>query len=466
VHVALINTNRISPPIAPIGLEYVAEALAAACHQPLVLDLCWSEDWRPALAGFFAHAQPGLVGLTLRNTDDCALSSRQSFLGEFAEIVRAARSHTDALLVAGGAGFSTLPEQVLAQSDVDAGVWGDGEFALVVLADRLAAGQAWRDLPNLLWREGAQVRRNPPAFRDLSELPPMRRSWFDNPRYFTEGGQAGFESKRGCPGACIYCADPVAKGRQVRCRPPVAVADEIASLLAQGIDHLHTCDCEFNLPPEHATAVCEELTRRGLGERLRWYAYCAPAPFSRELAGAMRRAGCVGINFGADSGDAAMLRRLGRSYTPEEIASTVGWCREQGIVVMLDLLIGGPGETPATITRTLELMKRVNADRVGVSLGLRVYPGTRFAAEVAAGEHAAGLLERPGPEAPLFFLAPEIAPSAGDLIGRLTDGDPRFLFFDPSRPQSNYNYNANAVLVEAIRKGYRGAYWDILRRCQ
>ena len=29
---------------------------------------------------------------------------------------------------------------------------------------------------------------------------------------------------------------------------------------------------------------------------------------------------------------------------------------------------------------------------------------------------------------------------------------------------SNYNYNDNLILVEAIRSGYRGAFWDILRR--
>ncbi len=136
-------------------------------------------------------------------------------------------------------------------------------------------------------------------------------------------------------------------------------------------------------------------------------------------------------------------------------------CHAHGIVVMLDLLLGGPGETRESITRTLTLMKQVNAERVGVSLGVRVYPGTRFAAEVAAGRHAAGLLSQ---EDPAFFLEPQIADCAGDLINGLTAGDPRFLFFDPTRPQSNYNYNANAVLAEAIAQGYRGAYWDILRR--
>jgi len=97
----------------------------------------------------------------------------------------------------------------------------------------------------------------------------MTRSWVDNKRYFKEGGQAGFETKRGCNGSCIYCADPVAKGRNIRLRPPSAVADEVEHLVAQGIDHLHTCDSEFNLPPEHAIAVCEEFERRRLGDKVR-----------------------------------------------------------------------------------------------------------------------------------------------------------------------------------------------------
>jgi hypothetical protein len=52
-----------------------------------------------------------------------------------------------------------------------------------------------------------------------------------------------------------------------------------------------------------------------------------------------------------------------------------------------------------------------------------------------------------------------------DLLDELTRNDSRFLFFDSSRPASNYNCNANQVLTDAIGKGFRGAYWDILRRC-
>ena len=205
MHVALVNTNRIQPPIAPIGLDYVAEALNAAGHHVEILDLCWADDGVAAIAGFFNDdgADFGLVGATLRNTDDSVFTSRHSFLDEFADVVNTIRKHTDALIVLGGVGFSIMPEQVLELCEADAGVWGDGEFTLVELANKLEEKREWLDLPNLIWRGNGRWHRNPPSNPPLTNLPPMRRSWIDNRRYFREGGQAGIETKRGCPGQCI-----------------------------------------------------------------------------------------------------------------------------------------------------------------------------------------------------------------------------------------------------------------------
>jgi hypothetical protein len=77
-----------------------------------------------------------------------------------------------------------------------------------------------------------------------------------------------------------------------------------------------------------------------------------------------------------------------------------------------------------------------------------------------------GLVGGDGAFEPVFFLELDVAPFASQLLDELIGDDERFFFFDSSRPDRNYNYNANEVLVEAIRKGFRGAYWDILRRCQ
>ena len=472
MHLALINANRIKPPIAPIGLEYVAEAAHAAGHEVHVLDLCWEEDVDSAVAGFLGDSAFGLVGVSLRNTDDCPFASRDSFVADLAELVTKIRRHTEAPIVLGGVGFSVMPEEILELTGVALGVWGDGEFAIAALADCLEAGAGWReeaarrpaDLPGLVWHRDGEWHRHPPSGRPLNDLPPMRRNWVDTARYFREGGQAGIETKRGCPGKCVYCADPIAKGNRTRTRPPSAVVDELEALLDQGVDHFHTCDSEFNIPEDHAQAVCQETIDRGLGDKLRWYAYCSPVPFSAQTASLMSQAGCVGINFGVDSGDGRMLKRLKRGFGPEDILEATRRCREVGITVMLDLLLGSPGETRESVVRTVELMKESGAEQIGVALGVRVYPGTELCRQLDQDGPVEGLVGKGDALEPRFFLEPAVAPFVSELVDELIAGDERFLFFDPSRPERNYNYNANQRLVEAIAAGHRGAYWDILRQ--
>ena len=464
IQIALVNTNRMKPPIAPIGLEYVAEALDHAGFKPHILDLCWEEDWEFALSDFFCQNRFDFIGLSLRNTDDCAAINCQCFLPEFSSIAKIIRQHSQAPVVAGGVGFSVMPELVLDIAGLDAGIWGEGEFIMPRIASHISEKKDWRDLPNLVIRQENKWHRNPLWAPSLASLPPMSRKWVDNVRYFREGGQAGVETKRGCPQSCIYCADPLAKGKIVRVRPPESVVFELENLLSQGIDHVHTCDCEFNIPEAHAKEVCLEMIRKKLGEKLRWYAYCAPKPFSEELATLMRRAGCVGINFGTDSGDEKMLRNLKRSFLPRDIETAVLACKKEGIAVMIDLLIGAPGETRQSIQSTIELMKRIDPDRIGVVIGVRVYPGTELEIILKQNNYDGVVRDPDDPAAPVVFLESAVAPFVFDFVDKLIGQDKRFFFFDPTKPDKNYNYNANQKLLNALEKGYKGAYWDILRR--
>lgn len=468
--VLLINTNRMHPPVAPIALDYLAEALAAAGHSPHVLDLCMQADPIRALAGCFAGRTFDLVGLSFRNTDDCYMSGGESFVPWLVQLAAEVRCLTAAPVVVGGAGFSVMPTAILDACGAQFGVWGEGELALPALASNLDRPDR---VPGLLWRGGDRWHANPRAFVDPAALPTMTRRWVDNRRYFREGGQLGFETKRGCNQGCAYCADPVARGDAIRVRPPAGVVAEVRALLAMGGDHLHTCDSEFNLPLHHAEAVCDALIAAGLGDSIRWYAYCSPTPFPLSLAVKMRRAGCVGIDFGADSGDASVLARLGRRHTPDDLLTTARTCRKAGLVFMYDLLIGGPGESEASVRATVELMRKAEPDRVGVSVGVRLYPGTPLAAQAADGRlgpHATSLRgdERADPSLlkPVYYLSPALGDRAFPLLADLVGDDPRFFFADPARTDRNYNYNANRLLCDAIARGYRGAYWDILRRLQ
>ncbi len=469
----LINTNRMMPLIAPIGLEYVAEAVQDAGIDVDVLDLCLCEDPDDAVGRYFSDHAPRLIGLSFRNVDDCFWPSAQWFVPGLGALVQRLRTLSDAPIVVGGVGFSTFAHRVVEASGADFGVHGDGEQATVSLYRQLQNGRAFEAVDGLLWRRDNQIVCNQPAWPSRLSLPTRRRA-VDNPTYFARGGQCGFETKRGCDRKCFYCADPLAKGTQSRLRAPSEVADEIESLLAQGIDVLHTCDAEFNIPGAHACAVCGEFIRRGLGEKVRWYAYLAVTPFDAELAQAMKRAGCVGINFTGDSASESMLRTYCQPHRAEDLARAVRLCRDHQIKVMIDLLLGGPGETPETVATTIDFVKEIDPDCAGASVGVRLYPGTAMIQSV----EAEGPLEtNPAIRRkytgacdlfqPTFYISSALGSEPARLVKDLIAGDERFFEPTEERPDADatdHNYNDNAELTEAIAQGARGAYWDILHR--
>ncbi len=474
-HVLLVNPNRLRPAVAPIGLDYCADVLLARGIPVELLDLCFEHDPAAAIARALAGREPALIGVSVRNTDDCYLASGRDFLPDLASLVALLRRHSEAPIVLGGSGYSVAPGPILELLGADYGITGDGEEPLAMFARALQEGAlAPSAIPGLVWRKGGALRRNPPWLGPLHGLPPRRRELLDNERYFREGGQAGIETKRGCDRRCIYCADPLGKGRRVRPRTPEQVADEFAVLLCRGLDHLHLCDSEFNVPADHALAVCEELARRHLGERACWYTYATPAGFGAELAQAMRRAGCVGVNFGADSGHPAVLAALGRDFTPADLEATADACRRAGLIFMFDLLLGGPGETRATLAQTIRLVKQISPHRVGLSLGVRVYEGTPLARSLAAEgplsdnphlRRADGApLETHSLLHPVFYLSADLGEDPQGYLADLVGGDQRFFFPTPQVGGEAYNYSDNERLVEAISRGCRGAYWDILRR--
>ncbi|MDD1652779.1 MAG: radical SAM protein [Methanomicrobiales archaeon] len=468
----MVNPNRMKPPVTPIALDYLADGLSKHSIQADVLDLCLSPDWKTAIDDYFALGTLDAIGVTLRNIDDTTFASREFFLPGFKEVAGYLGSKTDAPIIVGGSGFSIMPEDVLDFCGLDLGIAGDGEQSLPLLAQALATGADFRSVPGLVYRYGAGFKRNAPLWEGFDDGRVPDRRAVDNPRYFAEGGMGSIETKRGCNQGCIYCVDAPSKGRRLRCRSPQAVVSEIDALLAQGVSILHTCDAEINLPAAHAEEVCHEIIRRGLGDKVGWYAYASPVPFDGNTAALYRKAGCLGINFGVDSADDGILRALGRDFDIDDLRQTAAACHEQGLVFMYDLLLGGPGETRDSLSRTIHAMKRMSPHRVGAALGIRVFPGTRLAdlvlrsgpAEFNPNLHGA-VKDNDRLFRPVFYLSAELGEDVQQYLDRLIGDDRRFLFMKP--PQAgdmNYNYNDNSDLVEAIRQGYRGAFWDILRR--
>ncbi|MGM0366476.1 MAG: B12-binding domain-containing radical SAM protein [Actinomycetota bacterium] len=466
--VLLINPNLMKPPVAPLGLEYIGSYLMQNSIDTHLLDLAWEDEPLKAIGDKINANRYDLIGISVRNTDDSSFATRDFVLKQTKKMVGEAKK-ADAPVVLGGCGFSIMPEAVLKYCRADFGIAGDGEEALLKLLDSLCSQKDCRSIPGLLYRQGPEIAGNPPAFGGNAVPIKLSRGFVRNRRYFAEGGQAGIETKRGCSRSCIYCADPLAKGKSVRFRDMEDIMDEIALLVEKGIYCFHLCDSEFNISSSQASEFCRQLIKSKINKKISWYTYAMPKPFPDSLAGLMKEAGCSGINFGADSASPEVLGTLGRDFGPRDIASAADACRKHGIACMIDLLLGGPGETPDTVAQTIKFARSLPVTAVGVNTGIRIYPGTIMAEMVKEEgfmpqnanlygkiEQNTDFLE------PVFYLSANLGAGMEEKISKLTAGDRRFMFM--SKSKKSYNYNQNMLLTKAIRKGRRGAYWHILEQ--
>ncbi|MBN1897294.1 MAG: radical SAM protein [Spirochaetes bacterium] len=459
--VLLINTNTIKPVIAPIGLEYVGEYLIKNKIDVFTLDLNFENDIKNSIQ----KTRPDVIGVTIRNTDDCTFPGKGFFLPDLKKILEEIKKSTSSPIVAGGVGFSVMPGEILEFLELDHGICGDGEAFYQFIKNYPAI----ENVPNLIYRKEGTLITNKVQYSDLSRLNP-KRVLFNNIRYFREGGQGSLETKRGCNKACIYCADPVSKGCRIRLRDPESVCDEFQSLLKQNIHTFHLCDSEFNIPYEHASHICEAMIKKDLGKKIKWYAYMSPGPFDLDLAHLMREAGCAGINFGADSGSDKILKTYKRDFTANDLIRTGKDCKKAGLTFMFDLLLGGPGEDEKTCRETIDLMKEIKPDVVGTAMGVRIYNHTGLAdmikeqGIISQNRDLYGVIENNDNFLkPIFFLSSKIGEKIFPFVEDLTSHDKRFLF-SYGKNKRDYNYNQNTVLTNAIKAGHRGAFWDILRK--
>ena len=443
----------------------MAEALGEVKTPLRVLDLALADDWKVALLKELEAGEPIAIGISVRNTDDCSFITQKSFLPWITDVVEEVRYYCNSPIILGGPGFSVMPEAILRLTKADIGIIGDAEEAMLALVNRLMVKNDYRDLANLIFKNGDEVIRNKVVFGELASSPLPGRRMFDNKKYQDLGAMVGVETKRGCPGKCVYCADPVIKGKQIRLRPHKLVVDELKDLIDQGVSWFHLCDSEFNIPITHAKELCRAIIDSGLSSKVNWYCYCSPVPFDFELAGLMHQAGCKGVNFGVDSLSDVQLLRLGREHNLDSVKTLVNVLNKQGLNYIFDLLVGGPGETEATIKESILGIKNLGVPLSGVSIGIRVYPGTYLARALSHGFSKDGLYPSDANYYdPTFFVSPYLENEALKITQHIIGDDSRFLLLSNPAEQGSYNYADDEYLSEIIKTGERGAYWDIISR--
>jgi hopanoid biosynthesis associated radical SAM protein HpnJ len=246
-----------------------------------------------------------------------------------------------------------------------------------------ASGKDLQEIQGVSYRDNGRIVHNAdrPPIEDLDALPfvvDVYRRDVDPTKYnlpFLKYPYLSFCTSRGCPARCIYCLWPqTLSGHAWRVRSPQNVVAEVkrARELFPEVKEIFFDDDTWTWGKARVLELCRHLK----GLNFTWSCN-SRVQADYEMLQAMKEAGCRLLVVGFESGVQGILNNMKKGTTVEQAVTFMKNCRQLGLTVHGDFMLGLPGETRETILRTIEFAKQLDPETIQVSLA-HPYPGTEL----------------------------------------------------------------------------------------
>jgi len=291
------------------------------------------------------------------------------------------------LVVLGGPEATMRAADYMASCPADGVCLGEGEQSFPLFLRALPAevpqgGKAElldslkaQQLPGWQW-QGEDAPAAPAPLPDLAALPFL----------YTDAELAAlkeqhkvvyYESSRGCPHACSFCASARERLRE---RPLALVMEELPRL-AEGGGQIKFIDRTFNADVERAVAITKkvlELYRPGLS----WHFEINPYDLPEELAALWLTAppDYLKLEIGVQTLYKPALRAVGRTGDWDKAEPLIKRLIDARVHLHLDLIAGLPKDKPETFAASFHRLHQLSPDYLQFGF-LKVLPGSLLAAQ-------------------------------------------------------------------------------------
>jgi radical SAM superfamily enzyme YgiQ (UPF0313 family) len=357
--------------LTPIGLAYLAGMLREWTDSRVDLLDCRAENYSVSEAiRRIKELGPDIIFFTLGTP---ALDSSGTFFRRLKEEI------PNLQVAAVGTHVTVLPRESLEALPIDYIIRGEPEETARDLITALERGGDLEEVKGLSFRSDNRIINNPdrPLLEDIDLLPFPARDLLPNEKYsapFARHRPFGLIlTARGCPYKCKFCATRAYYGHTWRPRKIESIVAELRLMVERyGIRDIGFWDDTFTIQPEMVIALCRKIIKEEL--KIEWICLSRVDTVNRELLAWMKKAGCYQIQFGVESGDEEILRRLGKPVTIKEVKQAFQWCVEEGIEPVAFFMIGNPGETEESIRKTIDLALELPVSYVSFNINTP-YPG-------------------------------------------------------------------------------------------
>ena len=293
----------------------------------------------------------------------------------FINFMNAIKEKKVACLV-GGVFPSSAPEKVIELDFVDYVCRGEGEGALVDLANALEEDSDPTNIKNL-WvkKNGKIVARNSirPAL-DVNTLPVQDLSIFEDmslhrPMMGKIYRMAPVETQRGCPYTCRFCNSPEKNefynaqkaGRFFRKRTMKHLHTELKEIVSKhGIEYIFfITDTFLAMSEKEFDEFCEMYSEF----KLPFFMNTRPETVTERRAKKLKEVNCHRVNIGVEHGNHKFRADVvGRAYKNDLAIKAFDFMYDAGISTVSNSIVGYPDETRELIFDSIELARQLKCD--------------------------------------------------------------------------------------------------------
>lgn len=360
----------------PYGILQLGTILEEVGHQVLVIDVF--PDNPTIFLNQVRKFKPELVGFSIETPAYAKVMHANSYISKHLP---------SAIRCAGGVHTSARPESTLRDMALDFVVYGEADVSFPQVVKHITHKKDWQDIHGICFLDKKDnFIQNPPAsvVKNLDDLPILNRRL--NPYhdyYFSPPGNirgmfndrsTQMMTARGCPFDCTFCSSRVIFGKRIRRRSVPHVIDEIRYLKNSfHINTLFFVDDTFTVQPGWVVSFCEQLIKQNI--KITWCCQSRADTISPDLLQLMKRAGCIQIDIGIESGSPKVLKALKKGETPAELESAVNIIKAAGLRVLCSFVVGSPEEDIDDIKMTADFVRRTRPT-ISQYYTLSPYPGS------------------------------------------------------------------------------------------
>lgn len=345
--------------VVPIGLYYIGAVLKENQYDVEILNWHNINKTSHKIEETFREKKPDVIGFSIVH------ANRWGGI-DIARIAK--RILPEVKIVFGGIGTTFLWEHLLTHSrEIDFAVLGEGEYTFLNLIQciekenyediKKIKGIAFRDEQKIIKTADAEL------IQDLDRLP-MPSEYFEFQHLV---------SSRGCPANCTFCGSPRFWGRKVRFHSTEYFVKQMEQLYQKGINFFYVSDDTFTIRKDWVIQICKKIIEKKL--KITWVAISRVNYVDEEILYWMRKAGCIQISYGVESGSEKIREVLNKKIKTDEIRRTFALTAKYGILARAYFIYGSPGESWKTIQETIDLIHEIKPLST-IFYILDIFPGT------------------------------------------------------------------------------------------